>query len=971
MNQDNILKVSNVLTTKFYGEKPSIEEIDDLKPVLKNFFPSFPEEEINEGIRNYKISKGVTINIAEVLTKHQDDRWFDKLSSNDFVHYNRFKKYLRDGCGRSEARIETTQKDNFVTIRNFTDPTATDKIQRKGLVVGDVQAGKTENYIGLMNLAIDVGYKNIILLTGTTEELRRQTQRRIDEGLIGAHSESLLNDKIEYCGVGDGGNKYFAISLTTYDNDFSINASRKMAFKLSSFNLPTVFVIKKNSSVIKQVINMVNKDDEKLNKDSVLIIDDECDYASLNTKKEETDPTIINKSIRDLMCLYAKSTYVGYSATPFANIFVNPDANYGEEKNSVPDLFPSDFIVLLESPSNYIGAKDMFYGFDDALAEDGSIKQIGNSNSYIHLIGDYYDNSKQQSVIDNNFLPTKHKKDFQYIELADSLKKAIKVFLLSSCVYSLRGYEKQHRTMMINISRFNNIQEEIGHQVKNYVKNLKEAIDGAVRMSDEYFNHQSILSDMEDLWENDVAFRRGSVNRKLPPNREYTFRKIKSVLKYEVDSMQVFITNTQHKKDRLKYDDYKGVGVRGIVVGGFTLSRGLTLVGLMTSYYSRNAMAYDTLVQMGRWFGYRDNYDDLVNIYMTQSSIDSFCAASDATEDLKIQFRRMAEEHKKPIDFGLMVREAPSTIENIPLVTARNKMRNTKDYTRTIELTGKSIDTSKIFKSRELNRKNNNEVHQFLKKISIYLKPPVDSESRKYYVNVPKELICDFLEKIHVSEANKTFDCHILSEFIQNNGRLNNWIVAIAKGRDTEQVLGDGFVLKPRTNELQGQMEGPCVQRSFELSPSFDEEDFFRIGGSKNTIVDPGIFTIGLTEEQVKNAKSRYAKDNPNSQMNPGARYWLYESTNPMLVIYPIVLKPTEKSEPSKKEVHSIKKEKIINQLLDDDILYGFALGFPGKATQVLRVKYKINLVYQRKLEESNQDEDEDNSSDNDVENQR
>lgn len=197
MNQNNIQKVTSILNLKFYGERPSIEEIENFGPKIQVVFPSFSKEEIAEGIRNYKISKGVKINIAEVLTKHQDDRWFDKLSSNnDFKYYNRFKEYLRNGCGRSEAKIEATQKDNFITIKNFTDPTATDRIQRKGLVVGDVQAGKTENYIGLMNLAIDVGYKNIILLTGTTEELRKQTQRRIDEGLIGAHSESLLNDKI-------------------------------------------------------------------------------------------------------------------------------------------------------------------------------------------------------------------------------------------------------------------------------------------------------------------------------------------------------------------------------------------------------------------------------------------------------------------------------------------------------------------------------------------------------------------------------------------------------------------------------------------------------------------------------------------------------------------------------------------------------------------------------------------------------
>ena len=964
MNQDNVGKVVSTLNTYFYGKRPTIEMINGMSSKLELFLAEIPQEEIDEGIRQYKVISGVSMDPGEILTKHQDDKWFEKLSSNkdNFPYFYEYLDYLNNGRHMSQAVIESTKQNNFLTMRNFADPTSTDIVQRKGLVVGDVQAGKTLNYIGLMNLAADVGYKNIILLTGTTEELRKQTQRRVDEGFVGAYSESLRTDTFQYCGISNNHKDYRAITLTSWDSDFSAKISQSLAMKLSDIapNLPKVFVIKKNVRILKQVHGMVNKDAKFLNKDSVLIIDDECDYASLNTKSDE-DPTAVNSAIRNLMHLYSKSTYVGYSATPFANIFVNPDAQYSEDgsEKKVPDLFPSDFIVLLESPSNYIGAKDMFSGFDEKTDSDGETKQVGTFSPFVHLIGDHI-NSDGEQVIDRNFLPAKHKKDDPYLGLADSLKKAIKVFLLSSCVFSLRGYEKEHRTMLINISRFNDIQENITHYVKEYLKDLKNAIDGSVKMSDEYFNNQEILSDLEPIWENDIAFSRGSITREKAPNKEYTFKQIKSVMKQEIDLMETFTENTRHKKDRLDYKNYEGIGVRGIVVGGFTLSRGLTLIGLMTSYYNRNAMAYDTLIQMGRWFGYRDGYDDLINVYMTQSSIDAFCAASDATEDLKVQFRHMAEEHKKPIDFGLMVREAPSTLENIPLVTAQNKMRNAKELVRSISLTGAVIDTSKIFKSRVLNERNGEEIKKFLNKISTsHL--AYSEKNRPYYDSVSKDQICEFLEALHVSEANRTFDCHILSKFILGNSELNIWNVVVAFGHG-RNASGETWN-EPINNGLPSPMDGSCVKRSFSYTKSvFEQEDFFRVGGSKNTIVDTSIFTIALTSAQIESAKAQYLKDKPNSKGDPGSRYWLMESAKPYLIIYPIDLKPTSKSDNDKsekvKEYFDPDKDRILKNLLNGEIVYGLALGFPGKVKQILEVKYRINMVKQRELEENDLDED-------------
>ena len=963
MEQNSSDTLFEILNALFYGKNPSFEEIQKQVLMLApSICPENTTDDNDDVIRRFHIHHGVKMDPGQILSfKHQEDKWFEEFRKDaEFPHYKRYQEYLRHARHMSKSVVDSTEKNNFLTIKHFADPSATEKVARKGLVVGDVQAGKTLNYIGLMNLALDVGYKNIILLTGTTEELRKQTQRRVDKGFVGACSDSLLTDSPEYCGISNNCKKSYAIPMTSYTYDFSIETTRRMTFALSNLDLPKVFVLKKNAGVLKQVYKFISKDADTLNKDSVLLIDDECDYASLNTKKDE-DPTAINAEIRKLLNLYAKSTYVGYSATPFANIFVNPDAEYGDEDTKMPDLFPSDFIVLLESPNNYIGAKDMFFGFSETTDEKGMVKDQGNFSPFVHLIGDHFENDGS-FIVDNNFLPTKHKKETQILELPDSLKKALKVFLMSSCAYSLRGHETEHRTMLVNISRFNDLQEEIGFLLRDYLSKLRNAICGSVRMGDAFFNSDPMLSDMEYLWENDQAFSRGSIVRDLPPNREHSFKDIKGVLKDEVEKMDVFVTNTKHKKDRLDYEKYEDVGVRGIVVGGFTLSRGLTLIGLMTSYYNRNAMAFDTLVQMGRWFGYRDDYDDLVNVYMTQSSIDAFCAASNATEDLKAQFRKMAAENKKPLDFGLMVREAPVTLENIPLVTASNKQRNSEIYVRSIQLTAESIDTSKIFKSKELNERNRQEIMVFLRKISDFpLKRSVSSREKYYYDSIPKNLVCNFLKRISVSDANKTFDPRILIEFISGNRALDFWNVIVPMGSKNSRGSDESWNT-PRPNGLEKPMAGPCVKRLFDFSPSFDEEDFIRVGGGKNHLVDPNIYTLPLTPEQIKKVKERYKADKPDSKGNPSAAYWLQESEKPFLLIYPIDLKPTSKSQ--KTEHFDERKAEFLKRELDNNIVYGFAVGFPGKVKQVLRVKYRINLKKQQELQEIQSDEDEDSSAD-------
>lgn len=961
MDQDRIGFVLSAMGIKFRNKPVTNEDLAYFRTgkIISFKDLNVTEEEVDEAIRQYKINVGVKMETCEILTEHQDDHWFENFlqANGKLEHYERYKKYLL-GKKVPQSVIETTEKNNRLTMQGFADPSCSENVQRKGLVVGDVQAGKTLNYIGLINMAVDVGYKNIFLLTGTTEELRKQTQRRIDEGFVGCYTESFSTNDIQYCGVGINEKKYYAFSKTSYSRDFSKKANDYNNSRLSDDNKkPNIFVLKKNSSVLQEVINLVSREDSQvLNRDSVLIIDDECDFASLNTRKDE-NPTAINKLIRELLGKYSKSTYVGYSATPFANIFVNPDLDYKEENGHVqyPDLFPSDFIVLLESPSNYIGAKDMFSGFETKEKDDGEIEYVGQATPYIRLIGDHFDNNGFKSL-DNGFLPIKHKKNYDVNVLADSLKKAIKIFLLSSCVYTLRGHETDHRTMLVNVSRFNDIQEDICHQINNYLDQLRNAINCCVRMSDEYFDNDPMLNDLKKLWLEDNTFRRGIKDSRPAANKEFTFSDVKSKMKFEIDRIKTYITNMKHKGDRLDFDLYKGEGARGIVIGGFTLSRGLTLEGLMTSYYSRNSSAYDTLIQMGRWFGYRTDYEDLVNVYMTQSSIDQFCAASEATEDLKSQFRRMKAENKKPIDFGLMVREAPETLENVPLVTSANKMKNTKEYVFSVKLKGKPVFTSKILKSKKDNETNKKAILELFSAIfGTHL--TYSSSNDCYYDSVSDEIICDFLNHIKVSPANTLFDTKSLIKFIRNTRELNTWYVIVAHGHKNTS-LGK----TPRDNGFPKPFKGACVKRSFELSPCFDEEDYFRVGGTNNQLIDPNILMKFLTEEQIREVRKEYLKGHPNTNENdikPGARDWLGALTKPVLIIYPIDLKDMEKDE-NQKEVFSEKKRNIIDNITGGEIVYGFALGFPGKISQVLKMKYRINVIKQREIEQAENDIDED-----------
>lgn len=908
MNDNYLQMLDSILNGKTMSHEDLISTIQ--KTIC--CFNPLNETQIQELAFDYeRIYGGKTFIPGTTLTGNEaNDAWFykkkkelDVCDGHDFQkRYERYLGFSHFGKNAINALIAESEK-----ILSFcADPEAIER--KKGLVMGDVQSGKTSNYLALASLACDYGYRLILILAGMTDSLRIQTQERVDEGFIGAVSSSIGEAEIKYIGVGRyGDGEYYASPLTTDEKDFvSISTT------FSDFNKPVILVVKKNKAVLTSVKKWLKPGAKGVSSRNVMIIDDECDNASVNTKEDE-NPSTINGLIRDIYNNFNCSTYVGYSATPFANIFINPNDELGYD-----DLFPSDFIHRLHaSPESYFGAEKVFTDIENQSA---------------HLV-----------TLDEKeplFLPAKHKKSYEYQGLTESLRDAICNFLICNCIRTYRGDDKKHRSMMINISPFNVIHEDIKDSVETYVETLRNIISQYDKYSMDRFLKNSEMRRIYEIYTTDKFYTKKSENYPFKPlNEQVPFSEIKDLLFDEISKFKVAVINNKYKGDqRFKYKEYKETGARVIAIGGYVLSRGLTLEGLMISYYSRSSCAYDTLLQMCRWFGYRPNYEDLCRIYMSQISIDSFGAVIDAVNNLDEQIALMKVEGKTPKDFGLMVKECPDTLDTKLLVTARSKMKNTTAVTRGLNYSGVSIDTSKLYRDIEKNKKNTKAFRKFYDAVIASgvslqdIRPNEAAKPRKMLLDVQPELVADFIKNLYIPLENKKFDKENLSEFIREKKYYDKWDVVFATGEDNSSN---------QEFEIQEGVKIKSILRKFEYR---GEEDFLRISDHNNRLLEPGIFNAGLSNEQLDEAKKLMKKriansDNPNAKENMISKDYLGVSNRkPLLVILPIYL--------NCKDVDCESKDKKeIRDSFYESCLLGFGIGFAGKNDEKKMMNFRMNKV--------------------------
>lgn len=544
--------------------------------------------------------------------------------------------------------------DNEALIDSALDLSGNPKLEgdwlRKGLIMGNVQSGKTMNFIGLINKAMDVKYHCVIILGGHMNELRKQCQERVDEGVIGISTSninlgkgSVIENELDFIGVGlaaDGiANRPHA--LTTVNSDFNMASAKAHSLNFDS-PTPVVFVIKKNVSIMKRLISWLESRPLKPGSGRdrpMLLIDDEADYASINTKATKNEFAATNTAIKDLLNLFNRRTYIGYTATPFANVFIPYSDTVSGDFDD--DLFPSDFMLKMPTPGNYVG-QDYYFPAenDDELESERPVRIIRGVDDYV------------------GWLPLKHKKDFQIESLHPQLEEAILVFLCVVAIRTLRGQEKEHNTMLVNVSRFNDVQASVTEEIKNFLDRVSKSVVayGALPI-DEALVYPDIKN-LAAVYANEFV------------ECEFDFEEVLSVILRTAKRVEVEMVNgLSQKKTGLPYSDYEE-GLWVIAVGGLKLSRGLTLEGLSVSFFLRNAMAYDTLTQMCRWFGYRPGYKDLCRLYITQRSDDHYNTVAQSIRELDNDLRLMELSNSSPRDFGLKVRSSEEAL----LVTAKNKM---------------------------------------------------------------------------------------------------------------------------------------------------------------------------------------------------------------------------------------------------------------------------------------------------------
>ena len=732
--------------------------------------------DVDELVRELEANLNVVVGSASTLTDEQSDHvpWLpDRRASIEWKFTRRYQRYLKERKGWARQALQRSNDLTDRVLELIEDPSRAGSWDRRGMVVGEVQSGKTSNYIELICKAADAGYKFIVVLTGTTNSLRAQTQLRFDEGFLGwdTRLDLALSSGNKWVGVGTllGEQPLRAISSTNADEkgDFNLKVANQFNVRLGGD--PVIMVVKKYKSVLRNLTHWAQSLSPLDAGDAIpnvptLIIDDEADFASVNTKPvgtgDDEDPTAINGKIRELLNAFDQSVYIGYTATPFANIFIYPDQDAGKYGQ---DLFPRDFLINLPVPSNHVGPTKVFGLPEGADDEMGAVPAL----PLVRLVNDHGDQ-----------IPNVHKSNWTIEELPSSLKEAMKAFVLACAARAARDQARQHNSMLIHVTRFVNVQAQVAELVKFELQDLQDRIrygDGA--------SSNPIVDQLRTMWLDDFV-PTSQLARELYPDllvgcAEISWEAVRSKLVESSQRIQVKVINGA-AKDALDYWDNPD-GLSAIAIGGDKLSRGLTLEGLSVSYYLRASRMYDTLLQMGRWFGYRPGYVDLCRLYTTDELRDFYSHITMATDELRQEFDLMADKGMTPSDFGLRVRSHPAGL----VITAANKMRN--GTRMTVSYSADISETISFDRAPDVNRQNHERFGSFVASLG----PPKEVQTgNRIWQDVRGEDVASLLADISVHSGSRKARGDYIAKYIRSqnaHGGLVDWTVVLISNQDGEQ----------------------------------------------------------------------------------------------------------------------------------------------------------------------------------------
>ena len=732
---------------------------------------------------------------------HKD--WLTGGRKKGWRYWRRYDLYLRKRL--SSLAVDGLDEATDRILALLEDPGREGVWDRRGLVVGHVQSGKTANYTGLICKAADAGYRIIIVLAGTHNNLRSQTQIRLEEGFLG-YETSDRNGVAGYIGVGEHGadsdiNPNCATNRSD-DGDFNTRVAKHLA--ISPEQRPWLFVVKKNKTVLDRLLKWIhNHVADSRDSDGhplvsgfpLLLVDDEADHASVDTGDqevgtdgkvldEEYQPTVINSRIRRILHTFSRKVYVGYTATPFANVFID---RRKETRREGPDLFPRSFIINLPAPSDYGGPVQVF-GLKTPEGRQGGLPLVRQISE------------REVSAGQGGWMPARHtrrhipqfeKRD----ELPPSLREAIAVFALCCAVRVLRGQGGRHCSMLIHVTRFTDVQNHVYRQVGLLVRYYRACLRGIGKME-----RDALLKVWKQLWDDDIVLTSGRMADLSGegracfqlPSWENVVEVLPEVMEDLVNGVRV-INGTAG--DVLDYEEHQRTGLKVIAIGGDKLSRGLTLEGLCVSYFVRSAKMYDTLMQMGRWFGYRPGYLDLCRLYTTPDLAEWFGHIADAGEELRGEFDAMARMHATPENYGLKIQSHP-----VLMVTSPLKMRSAE--TLQLSFSGSLLETVAFHRDDCILRRNFAAMERLLLAAGAPAEGPDVVRQRAggtqrwnawVWRDVSWKFVVEFFSGYDTHPSAHKVNSAVLAEFVgamAENGELTSWTVAVIGGGDGAQGAG-------------------------------------------------------------------------------------------------------------------------------------------------------------------------------------
>jgi len=907
----------------------------------------------------------------------EDDGWTPWLNKRkaevEWFFWDRYQGYLRTEKSWPKLTVERLDQTTDKILGFISNPEVKGAWDRRGMVVGHVQSGKTSNYVGLICKAADAGYKVIIVLAGFHKSLRSQTQIRLEEGFLGYDRGATMNDpdgRRVSVGVGNarlyGASQRNADSITTRADAGDFKRTLAKNFAINPGSNPLLFVVKKNGSVLENLLDWVrwvaqDKDEEGqpyIKNVPLLVIDDEADQGSIDTRKgafdeagnpdPDHDPTKLNKRIRQLLHTFEQSAYVGYTATPFANILIHNDEwseNEGEiRKKPTGDqknygrpglgLFPRSFIVSLPTASNYVGPSLIF----------GLPNSEGNDTEPLPILRKVCDHADSLDLDEKGgWIPPKHNKLWipqcdGIATVPESMKEAIRAFVIACAIRTLRGDETAHNTMLIHVTRLTAVQNLVVEQVNSELTDIQRRL----RLGDKE-SPIPVLDEFLCLWERDFQPTTAKLKSLglAADCASVSWEQLEKQLVSAALSIEVREINGSAGDvlDYLRHD----TGLNVIAVGGDKLSRGLTLEGLSVSYFLRASRMYDTLMQMGRWFGYRPRFLDLCRLYTTADMMDWFGHIAEASEELRGDFDRMAASGGTPRDFGHRVQSHP-----LMMVTSAVKMRNGTSIDLSFQ--GDISETVNFWRKEPQLSRNWNAAINLIAVAeangAVATRGTSTAKSAGSWVwqNVATTAILGFLSDYQEHEASKKVKTKLLEDYVRMEnavGRLTEWTVFVASGAskvDRSTLGGANFSLVGRAWHAD-ETDKPALQKA----------NHYRI----RRLISPADEAADLSKPQWDEALKLAIMEwdnNPDPEKKKGKRptrpsgraiRQIRDPKRGLLLLYPL-----DPNDEEGKESASRYTDKVETNARKNPVL-GFAISFPYvDSDNASKVKYVVNNVY-------------------------